>query len=641
LLIGFVKMTEKTPEMDQDGKMINPHNPDFITKVPWYLGSSGPTLKHHSIQKNDHFLTLSESDELVNRKIIAQREAAKTSSKTTYKKGACKNCGATTHNEKDCVERPRSAKKAAWKSGLDIAPDEITLDLEKFGKVSYSTKRDQYKGYNPADYQEVIEKHQRVENERSKQRVELKETKRKDEEERKQKSKEDKEKKKQASAMALLLANNEESNGIDLTTGIEKSNTSTVDRGVSGAKVQSDGSDSGTGSDSDSDYGSDDDDSEGEDGRGGNDEKDFLARDEEARTFQGTMAPQGGLGGAGMRQTVRDLRLREDTPKYLRNLALDSAFYDPKSRSMRNNPLPNVNPEDLAFAGDNFIRHTGDALKLAQNQVLCWEMQARGESIDVLSNPSQAEMVQKQFVERKKDLESTKRKAVLAAYTDGVPNAQMDPRLRLGQTETYVEYGKDGRIIKGSGSAKQQSVVRTKYEEDVFTNNHSAVWGSYYNRLRSTWGYQCCHSLLRNSYCTGQKGREANDTANNQGIDAFQARKMLDKKATINAEKKTSVLANRNDIFGESSSVAASSLDAEKLKEAHKRAEEFQRRDHHNDADDRKRGYNSMQNVDVTLEDMEVYRLNKSKGDDPMAAFAEVEETEHEPNSLSQHKKRR
>jgi pre-mRNA-processing factor SLU7 len=312
---------------------------------------------------------------------------------------------------------------------------------------------------------------------------------------------------------------------------------------------------------------------------------------------------------------------------------------------MRNNPLPNVNPEDLAFAGDNFIRHTGDAVKLAQNQVLCWEMQARGESIDVLSNPSQAEMVQKQFVERKKDLESAKKKAVLATYTDGVPNAQMDPRLRLGQTETYVEYGKDGRVIKGGGSARQQPVARTKYEEDIFINNHSAVWGSYYNRLRSTWGYQCCHSLMRNSYCTGQKGREANDTANNQGIDAFQARKMLDKKASsAQADKKTSVLANRSDIFGESSSVAVSLLDAERLKEAHKRADEFQRRDHHGDADDRKRGYNSMQNVDVTLEDMEVYRLNKSKGDDPMAAFADEQEvgTEVDPaDSLPHHSKKR
>ena len=32
---------EMAPDLDQDGKMINPHNPDFITKVPWYLGNSG------------------------------------------------------------------------------------------------------------------------------------------------------------------------------------------------------------------------------------------------------------------------------------------------------------------------------------------------------------------------------------------------------------------------------------------------------------------------------------------------------------------------------------------------------------------------------------------------------------------------
>ena len=66
---------EMAPDMDQDGKMINPHNPDFITKVPWYLGNSGPTLKHHNIQKSDHFLSLSEADQLIYQKLEAQRNA--------------------------------------------------------------------------------------------------------------------------------------------------------------------------------------------------------------------------------------------------------------------------------------------------------------------------------------------------------------------------------------------------------------------------------------------------------------------------------------------------------------------------------------------------------------------------------------
>lgn len=41
------------------------------------------------------------------------------------------------------------------------------------------------------------------------------------------------------------------------------------------------------------------------------------------------------------RTTVRNLRIREDTAKYLYNLDPNSAFYDPKTRSMRENPFQN------------------------------------------------------------------------------------------------------------------------------------------------------------------------------------------------------------------------------------------------------------------------------------------------------------
>jgi pre-mRNA-processing factor SLU7 len=47
------------------------------------------------------------------------------------------------------------------------------------------------------------------------------------------------------------------------------------------------------------------------------------------------------------RITVRNLRIREDTAKYLLNLDPSSAYYDPKTRSMRDNPLLNVPPEDV------------------------------------------------------------------------------------------------------------------------------------------------------------------------------------------------------------------------------------------------------------------------------------------------------
>lgn len=62
-----------------------------------------------------------------------------------------------------------------------------------------------------------------------------------------------------------------------------------------------------------------------------------------------------------MKTTVRNLRIREDRAKYLYNLDPNSAYYDPKTRAMRDNPLPDDNPEDLVFAGDNFIRLVRDS----------------------------------------------------------------------------------------------------------------------------------------------------------------------------------------------------------------------------------------------------------------------------------------
>ena len=47
------------------------------------------------------------------------------------------------------------------------------------------------------------------------------------------------------------------------------------------------------------------------------------------------------------RITVRNLRIREDTAKYLINLDPSSAYYDPKTRSMRDNPSKGVPAEEV------------------------------------------------------------------------------------------------------------------------------------------------------------------------------------------------------------------------------------------------------------------------------------------------------
>ena len=61
---------------------------------------------------------------------------------------------------------------------------------------------------------------------------------------------------------------------------------------------------------------------------------------------------------------VVNQRIIEDYSKYLLNLDMNSAYYDAKSRSMRENPNPEL--EDTTFKGDNFVRLSGDTIKLLQ-----------------------------------------------------------------------------------------------------------------------------------------------------------------------------------------------------------------------------------------------------------------------------------
>lgn len=440
----------------------------------------------------------------------------------------------------------------------------------------FQHQRDQWQGYNPDDYTTVIDKFDRVEEERRRVKQEMKEKKRMEEEEEKKRLKREERSKRKAESAQEGREKSSKSRG---TPGNDDDDDDGDDKASE--------SDAGSDTDSDSDYDSDEDDDDEDD------TKEFIEKDEDAVDFQARLARQGGVGGAEMKVTARNLRIREDTPKYLRNLELTSAHYDPKSRSMRANPFPNENPENLVFAGDNFVRYSGDALKLASTQVACWEMQAHGEAVDVISNPSQAEIMHKQIKEKKKSHEDSKVRAIIDKYGGDEYKKPLDPRIRLGQTESYSEYSWDGRVVKGAGKV----IPRSKYEEDVLVNNHTTVWGSYFNRHHHAWGFACCHSLLRNSYCTGAVGRAANDAANS-AIDSNQANQLLQSQVLAKKEKEKVVafatsegagpgLTKRSDLFGEDGG-ASKELDPEAMRLALKRASEWERRDHTTEADDRR-----------------------------------------------------
>jgi len=310
-----------------------------------------------------------------------------------------------THKRQDCLERPR--KKGAKYTNKDISRDEVIQDIE----VGYAAKRDRWNGYDPAEHKEIYDEYEAVEAERQRLREEE----------------------------------------IDKQTTTDMA---AVRKVAKAGKAE--------GKEGDPDFGSSDEEDADEDKYA--DAADAVGQKMDTKT----------------RITVRNLRIREDTAKYLINLDPSSAYYDPKTRSMRDNPLQNVPAEevrvrhylDLAqgrlhypkaqFAGDNFLRYSGEAPEVQELQLFAWQSAARGNDVHLNANPTQGELLHQAYKEKKEELRDSSKVSVLAKY-GGEEHLSKPPReLLLGQTEEYVEYSRAGQVIHG----KERAKARSKYPED-------------------------------------------------------------------------------------------------------------------------------------------------------------------------------
>lgn len=197
--------------------------------------------------------------------------------------------------------------------------------------------------------------------------------------------------------------------------------------------------------------------------------------------------------------STRNLRLREDTAKYLLNLDLESAKYDPKTRSML---APETETNDL-IAEDGFQKASGDAAEFEQAQRYAWVTQERGDQdkIHLQANPTEALLQRKRKADEDLERKTERKKALLDAYGD--QTAVSKPLPVAQSSEQYVEYDARGRV-KGALQGKKE---KSMYAEDVLVNNHTSVWGSWWKDFK--WGYACCHSTVKKSFCTGQAGIEA------------------------------------------------------------------------------------------------------------------------------------
>jgi pre-mRNA-processing factor SLU7 len=232
--------------------------------------------------------------------------------------------------------------------------------------------------------------------------------------------------------------------------------------------------------------------------------------------------------GRSQPTSTRQLRLREDTANYLKNLDLESAKYDPKSRSMDTAAL------EAAEAEDGFIRPADEdaATEFERAQRYAWETQEalNAQKLHLQANPTEGEVLRKKHTQEAAEKKAAQRKALLAKYGgEEHDTTQQTVKPEVLVNERYVEYDESGHI-KGTS---QTQVRRSKYPEDVLTNNHAAVWGSWWHDF--TWGYACCHSTVKNSYCTGEAGRAAFEEA--EDMRTGETLKMLENGDPIDQEQ--------------------------------------------------------------------------------------------------------
>lgn len=586
------------PELDEDGKAINPHIPQYMSTAPWYASDGGKKgLKHQKafrkIGEDPSVHSIAEEERRVREREKNKKKSSISNNNafdfgrtavTKFRKGACENCGSMTHKKKDCLERPR--KHNAKKTGKDLKLDEVVKEEDFNTKRTFEQKRDRYKGFLAEDYEKVVERYEEVEE------------------------------------MKAEAAKKRE-----LERAFKKENKEKIGEGDDNIDDESDDDDDGTKAKEKKKndiYASDTDSDEDEEKLKANEDAGFGKIEKRIR------APGGGASG-----TVRNLRLREDTAKYLRNLDPQSAFYDPKTRSMRENPTPNADPNDNFFRGDNASRNTGETTNFALMNVHAWEATKHGQDVHVQAAPSQAELMYNKFKEKKSKLDETQKTSVLSKYGDASAGKLEDAPegLVLGQTEKFVEYDRFGRVISGGGGTGEVKAVATsRYDEDVLVNNHTKIWGSYWNQGK--WGYACCHSCVKSSYCIGIKGIEDEKAAEElMKANMERAKERAHEKREENSKKLTE---KGKDIWG--ADAKDIQLDPEKLSEALKREDERLRKEKkrrenggndsdEEDEDDVENGkkkkkkrvkYNDSHEVEVTEEDMEAYRMMRDRGEDPM-----------------------
>ncbi|SOV21612.1 pre-mRNA-splicing factor SLU7, putative [Plasmodium sp. DRC-Itaito] len=432
---------------DEEGNDINPHMPQYIIKAPWYLNQTKPGLKHQRYKGSDKI----KIEEERNKKLFLNNNKGQE---------FCKNCGSVAHKEKDCLERTRKKKVNFMKyDNEDFIC--VTQDL------GYDGNRDRWVGYNVNNFDYIYKEYEKIVEEKKKRKAE------------------------------------------DLKKQYEKK--SIKKKKIHGNNKNDDNDDNNNdNNDNNDDNNVDNNDDNNDDDEKSSSESENLDEsfNEDNKLKADTMDTQNSTintinKNEKNRNIARNLRIREDTAKYLYNLSLNSAFYDPKSRSMREDPFANIrkhlNDDDNYYKGENYYNNTDDAIESKKLEIFAWESYKRGENVHFNAQPTQLELMYKEYLEKKKKIIKKKQEDILKTYKCQNFQEQQTNQEELLQSEVYTEYKPIEQL--NNKNMKKNIKVPSKYEEDIYLFDHSSVFGSYYDKHTKKWGYKCCSSTNKYDKC--------------------------------------------------------------------------------------------------------------------------------------------
>ncbi|ERN18743.1 hypothetical protein AMTR_s00067p00022850 [Amborella trichopoda] len=157
-------------EVDEDGHEINPHIPQYMSPVPWYLnaaiqfeapkkiGNWTQTMPRHGMIEVQNYSMLEIIEKALVKYNSIMADSTELSTSALLQKldmnMLSQDCGAMTHENKSCTERPRNVG-ARW-TNKHVAPDEKVEAL----KLNYEAKRGCWNGFKPSTYAHVIERYE-------------------------------------------------------------------------------------------------------------------------------------------------------------------------------------------------------------------------------------------------------------------------------------------------------------------------------------------------------------------------------------------------------------------------------------------------------------------------------------------------